>query len=178
MTIVVVLLVLLAASAAAFFFAINALVNVIRFRVPYVTTPDWAIRWLCKNLKLTNEQVVDLGCGDARVLIALKQHFPNITATGYEQQWWPYVIARWRTRNTGVAVRKENFYKTNLGDATIVFFFLIDSVMPRVEQLLKKQLKRGARVYSYGFRFPTWQPEEQIVNPKRPNGSKINVYLR
>lgn len=202
------LLLMLVASAVALVLALNTMVALFRFRVPYVATPPWAIDWLCDNLPLLPEEgmsrsdrgggsppplqggvpsteaerlalggvVCDLGCGDARVLIALKKKFPAIKATGYEAAWFPYLLARWRTRRTGVTIRHQNFYQANLQDPDVVFCFLIHSVMPKVEQLLRSQLKPGATVFSYGFVFPTWRPAERIVNPKNPSGSKINIY--
>lgn len=177
------LFLMLGASLIALVFALYALFSLMRDKVPYVSTPQWAIEWLCEHAPLPLQKggvgggvVYDLGCGDARVLTAIKARHPDITAIGVERNWWPYFLARLRTRGTGVMIRHADFYKTDLRDADIVFCFLIHSVMPKVEQLLRAQLKPGATVYSYGFAFPTWQPSERIHNPARPEGSKINVY--
>ncbi|MBI4092826.1 MAG: hypothetical protein HY420_02775 [Candidatus Kerfeldbacteria bacterium] len=184
MVIIVLLLFILIASAVALVLSLNALINIFRDKVPYVSTPKWAIDWLCQHASLLLQGgvarsagvVYDLGCGDARVLIALKKYFPDITAIGYERNWWPYILAKARIRRTGVKVYRRNFYKADLKNADIVFCFLIHSVMPKVENLLRSQLKPGATVYSYGFTFPNWQPTERIANPNNPKGSKINVY--
>ncbi len=192
------LLVMLVASAVALVFALNTMLTLFRFRVPYVATPQWAIDWLCANMMgqsplLSKERgrgevyppplqgggrgvVYDLGCGDARVLIALKKKFPAIKAIGYEAAWFPYLLARWRTHRSGITIRHQNFYLADLQDADMVFCFLIHSVMPKVEQLMRSQLKPGTTVFSYGFTFPTWQLVNRIANPKNPGGSKLNVY--
>lgn len=195
------LVLVLVASAVALLFALNTMWNLFRNKVPYVSTPQWAIDWLCANLverspllgkekgrgEVTSPPfqggvarsagvVYDLGCGDGRVLKALKQRFPHITAIGYERNWWPYVMAKLRNRASGVKIRRADFYQADLTDADVVFCFLIHSVMPRVERLLRSQLKRGATVYSYGFTFPTWRPSERIANPEKSQGSKLNVY--
>lgn len=177
MVIIVILLFCLVLALAALGFALNSLTSLFRDKVPYVSTPDWAIDWLQDNLKLPDGAVVyDLGCGDARVLIELKNKFPQIRAIGYELQWWPYLLARWKSRGSGVTIKRESFYHADLSDATIVFCFLITSVMTKVEAMLKQKLKPGTTVYSYGFTFPTWEPVERITNPARPQGSKINIY--
>lgn len=163
-------------------FALNTLVNLFRDKVPYVSTPKWAIDWLCENLPLPSRErlgegvIYDLGCGDGRVLIALKKKFPTITAIGYERNWWPFILAKIRTKGSDIIIRRKNFYHADLSDARIVFCFLIHSVMPKVEKLLRSQLKPGAIVYSYGFMFPCWKPTAQITNPERPHGSKLNFY--
>ena len=53
--------------------------------VPFVPTPKRVMRKMIEfaNLK-GRETVYDLGCGDARILIALMRKFPHIHAIGYE----------------------------------------------------------------------------------------------
>ncbi|MFH0829442.1 MAG: class I SAM-dependent methyltransferase [Candidatus Kerfeldbacteria bacterium] len=185
-------------SLVALVLALNTLISLFRDKVPYVSTPRWAIDWLRDNVMqysplLAKERgggevsppslqgggrgaVYDLGCGDARVLIAIKQRYPTITAIGYERNWWPFILAKARIRGTGVKVYRQNFYQADLRNADVVFCFLIHSVMPKVETLLRSQLAPGATVYSYGFSFPTWKPSRRIENPTRPQGSKLNIY--
>lgn len=204
MLLLIFLYLFLLAALIALAFSLNTLFNLLRDKVPFVSTPQWAIDWLCANMieqspLLSKERgrgevspppfkgggsprrrggvVYDLGCGDARVLIALKQRHPNITAIGYERNWWPFILAKARIRGTGVTVYHRNFYNADLRNADVVFCFLIQSVMPKVETLLQEQLKPGAVVYSYGFTFPNWKPARRIENPNRPRGSKINEYV-
>ncbi len=175
--IIPVLVAFLVVALAALALSLNALVNMIRDRAPYVPTTDWAIDWMSKHLALRSGAVVyDLGCGDARVLIALARAFPGIRAIGYERNWWPYLLARWRSRGTSVEIRYGNFFRADLRDADVVFCFLIHSVMGKVERFLRPQIRPTAVVYSYGFRFPDWPPSDTIVNPARPDGSRLLAY--
>lgn len=174
---VVVLIIILLGVIVGLVFAVNALWNFFRFKVPFVATPHWVIGWLVENLHPREGSIVyDLGCGDARVLAALKRRFPSIQAIGYEHSWWPYLLAKVQTHRSGIEIRRTDFYSADLRDANVVFCFLITSVMPRVEALLRSSLKPGAVVYSYGFRFPNWRPSEEIANPRRPHGSRLLVY--
>lgn len=149
--------------------------------MPFVTTPKWVIEKLVNKIDLKNNSIVfDLGCGDARILLALEKKFSNLKLIGYELAWWPYVVAKLKIelKKSKIKVFHQNFYKTDLSNADLIFCFLIDSVMPKLEKQLKEQLKPGARVISYGFKFPNWQPVEIIANPKKPRGSKINIYQK
>ncbi|MFH0853364.1 MAG: hypothetical protein V1853_03070 [bacterium] len=158
-------------------FALNALFSLFRDKVPYVPTPNWAVEWLAANLDLkAGEVVYDLGCGDGRILKALKKNYPDIRAIGYERGWWPFLLAKWNTRGTGVEIRFANFYQADLSDGDVIFCFLIHSVMAKVKNNLQSQLKPGSQVYSFGFRFPDWQPAEEYINPKKPEGSKLRLY--
>ncbi|MBI3572897.1 MAG: hypothetical protein HY092_01720 [Candidatus Kerfeldbacteria bacterium] len=178
MGLLVFLIIILVAAVIALFFALDALVTLFRYKVPFVSTSGWAIDWLKQNLKLDGHDVIyDLGCGDARVLIALAKKFPAASFVGIEAQWWPYLLAKWKSRKfTNVKIFRQDFYKSDLSSATIIFCFLITSVMPRVEVKLKESLRSGTMVFSYGFRFPNWTTEQQIANPKRREGSKLNAY--
>lgn len=177
MLLIVILLLILVAALVALVFALNALWSVIRNKVPYVPTPRWAVEWMAKHVGLSENAVVyDLGCGDARVLRALKKAHPSIRAIGYEIAWWPYLLARWRSRGTGVEIRHASYFHADLHDADLIFCFLLDAVMADTETLLRKQLKKGASVYSYGFRFPDWQASEEIRNPRPRGHSSLWVY--
>lgn len=171
------LLVILIAAATAFVFSVNALLCLLRDRVPYVPTPAWAIHWMVKHVHLTDGlKVYDLGCGDGRVLRALKGVRPGIVAIGFELAWWPYLLAKWRSRKSDIILRRQSFYRANLYDADVIFCFLMTSLMPKVEGALRGQLRSGTTIISYAFPFPTWQPAEVVTNPKKPNGSKLYIY--
>lgn len=159
------------------FFLLNAFVDLARYRVPYVSTPGWTIDWLSRNARFSNGAVLyDLGCGDARMLIALKKKFSNITAKGLEGALWPYVLSRWKTHGKGIVIHRQDFYHADIHDADVIFCFLVPSAMPRLEKFLRSQLKAGTVVYSYALRFPTWQPVQEVINPKNPKGSKLLIY--
>lgn len=149
--------------------------------MPFVTTPKWVIEKFVDKIDLKNNSIVyDLGCGDAKVLFALEKKFPNLKLIGYELAWWPYVVAKLKIKlkKSKIKILHQNFYKANFSDADIIFCYLIDTVMPKLESQLKIQLKPGAKVFSYGFKFPNWQPAEIIPNPLKPKGSKINFYQK
>lgn len=158
-------------------FAISSLFFLLRDRIPYVASPAWVIDWLATNIQLRpGAIVVELGCGDARVLRALVRTRPDIRAIGYERNWWPYLFARWRNRGWPVEIRRADFYKADLQTADAVYGYLLVDVMPRVEKMLRSKMKSGARFYSYAFRLPTWEPVEIVSNPAKPSGSKLFVY--
>lgn len=176
-----ILFLILAASLVALLFTLNTFYALLKVKVPYVVTPAWAIDYIVNKIPFKDNDVVyDLGCGDARFLIALKKKYPNIKATGYELAWWPYLNAKQKIRKSrlNIDLRRKNFYNVKLSEADVIFCFLIHSIMPRLEKKLLEELKPGALVISYGFKFPNWKPKEMISNPDKPKGSKINIYQR
>lgn len=152
-------------------------VALLRDRVPYVPTPTWVIDWLVANAQIPDRtSVVDLGCGDGRVLAALKAAHPSLHAIGYERNWLPYVLAKKRTERFGVEIRRTDFFKADLHDADIVYCYLLHSVMERVKNIFERQLTSGTTVYAYAFRVPDWPIEKIIPDPSSNHKSPLFVY--
>jgi len=167
--------------SAALIFVSNLFYNTIRVKVPYIKTSRWAVKTILKEIKPTKgDKVVELGCGNARVIRAIKKKYPQIKAKGYEVAWWPYLKAKQKIKKEKLDIDliRKNFYNTDLSEADIIFCFLINSVMPRLEKKLQKELKSGAIVISYIFSFPNWPTKKVIENPKRSGSSKINIYQK
>lgn len=174
------LLLFLLGSLIAVAFSVNALFNTLRFGLPFVSTPRWAIEWLRDHLTLTDRDVVvELGCGSAPVLASLGAKFPGTTFIGIEIQWWPFLLAKWRTRRLpNVEIRHANFLKVDLSSATLIYGFFITVMMPKVAKLLEAQLHLGVPVISFGFALPGWTAEREVANPGSGHGSKIRFYRR
>lgn len=174
------LFVFLLAGIISCLFSLNALYTTLKTGLPYVSTPDWAIDWLKKNLRLTDRDVVyEWGCGDARVLSTIASANPQATFIGIEIQWWPYLWAKWRTRNqSNVTIIRGDFLKADMSNATLVYGFFITVMMPKVAERLSNVLRDGAQVISFGFSLPGWTPAAEIPNPKKAKGSKIRIYKK
>lgn len=174
------LFVFLAAGIISCIFSLNALYTTLKTGLPYVSTPDWAIDWLKKNIHLgSNDIVYELGCGDARVLSSIATANPEAKFVGIEIQWWPYFWAKWRTRHqSNVTIIRGDFLKTELTNATLVYGFFITVMMPKVAERLQTVLQNGVKVISFGFALPGWTPIEEIPNPKKSKGSKIRIYKK
>lgn len=170
--------VLLAIAVVAAVYVTYSFVTLLRDRVPYVPTPAWVIEWLAQNVAIPEQAtVIDIGCGDGRVLRALKQAHPTIHAIGYERNWHPYLLAK-RAGHGQIDIRRQSFYQADLSEANVLYCYLLKSAMPKVQPLLERQLRPGTIVYSYAFQFPDWQPTQIIPNPEKTEASKLSIYQR
>lgn len=147
-------------------------------RVPFAPTPQAHVDRVMDVLLVGKNKIFyDLGCGDGRFIFAAARRGAN--ATGFEVAPWPFLKTAVRRLISGsnAKVKFSNFYYRDLHDADAIFCFLIYSVMPRVEEKLRRELKTGARVACYGFKLPTWKPD-QIIDfyPERKKSSKLFVY--
>ena len=149
--------------------------------VPFAKTPYRAIKKIINALDIKEGQIVyDLGCGDGRFLFAAAK--AGAKAIGFEISPAVYLKAKIIKLLTlsKAKIKYKNFYSANLADADIIFCFLVDSVMPRVEKKLKAELKPGAKVVSYGFFFPNWNISQTILpDPEKDKTtSKIFIYTK
>ena len=60
-----------------------------------------------------------------------------------------------------VTFRREDLFKTDLSDATVVTLYLSNSINIRLRGILQKQLKPGTRIVSHRFTFGDWKPEAE-----------------
>ncbi len=119
-----------------------------------------------KALKLAGlrpgETLIDLGCGDGRVLILAAKEF-EAQAIGIDAG--PVQVARaWINGlfsgvGTQIQVHWGNFLKADLPDADVVFAYLTSDYVPKLEAKLTSQLKPGARVVTISFDFSNWEPD-------------------
>ncbi len=120
------------------------------------------------------------GCGSASTLIAIAKA-TGAKTVGFELSPWAYFLAKLNIKlhNATTKVLYRNFYKQDLSGATIIFCFLLDSVMKKLGYKLDTDLKPGTTVISYAFKIPQWEPSKVInTNPNNPKASKIYIYKR
>jgi SAM-dependent methyltransferase len=126
----------------------------------YVSTSRKRIEAALKMVVMQPEQtLVDLGCGDGRVLRMAARRF-RVSAVGYEINPLAYFIARVLCLGREkIRVRRENFWKIPLASADVVFCYLYPDVMRPLVRKLRKDLKPGTPVISCNFPLPGLQPE-------------------
>ena len=132
------------------------------FGPPSVPTRHDRIRKALQLAKLRpNEILYDLGAGDGRVLVIAAKEF-GAQAVGVEIGPVQCAISWGNAFRNGIGskvkVEMGNFYHTNLGRADVVFAYLTSDQAGRLQEKLKKELKKGARVVTISFNLPDWEP--------------------
>lgn len=126
---------------------------------PYVPSPRRAaVKALLLARLQPGETLVDLGCGDGRVLRLAASEF-GARAIGVEMNpVWAWV-AGWRSRRfEGVRVVRGLMSGADISGADVVYLFLSEGSAARLAGELPGRLKAGCRVVSYGFSLPGWEP--------------------
>ena len=133
-----------------------AFAGVLLVGAPYLPTLRPQIRTAFELLDLKEGQtVLELGCGDGKVLIAAAEK--GYRAIGVELNLFLWAIAWLRTRRyrDRVQVIWGNFWRTTWPPADAVFVFLLDRFMPRLDDYMQK---RGGKLVSIAFRIPGAKP--------------------
>jgi SAM-dependent methyltransferase len=145
---------------------------------PFVPVPGHAEEKILEHLRLSEGSVLyDLGCGDGRLLLKAVERFPGITAIGIERAWRPYLLARFKTRNSLIQIRRGDFFQSDLSDATHIFFYLFPGIPDRLLSIMKKQCTPGTRIISCDFPAEAFVPSEIIsIESPAPRGKKLFVY--
>jgi len=122
------------------------------------------------------ELLVDIGCGDGRVLREAWNLY-GVICLGFEINPIAYTKARLLTMGRkGMEIRCRNFWKADLGKADIVSCYLFPDVMRRLGAKLGKELASGARVISFNFPIPGWKHEAVLRADSRLHNDPIYIY--
>lgn len=140
----------------------------------FVPMPRSGVQRVIRLLALRGgEKAVDVGSGDGRLLIALAE--AGAEAYGFEHNLLLVWRSRRNMRRAGLShkafVRWSNFWNEDFSSFDTVTIYGIPYIMGRLEKKLRAELRPGARVVSYSFRFPTWQPvksEKRIYLYQQP----------
>lgn len=159
----IVLAIVAIGSLIFFFFAVCSIYTNLTTGVPWVKIPEENIIKIFKEINLPkNSLIYDLGCGDGRVIIAADKI--GFKARGIELSFYPYLKAKLKilTGKSRAEIKLQDFYKENLNQADAIFVFLTGQALIKLEHKLKRELKSGAIVISYGFTLPGWQIHKTI----------------
>lgn len=138
----------------------------VRLDVPFVRTPARLHTLILDALKIQDGDVVyELGSGDGSFTLAAAQQYPHAMFVGIERNPLLYTYARLRllrSERKNVRFVRENFFNTDLGSATKLFFYLDKSVMPHIYPKLASELRAGTVLASRAFTFAEKEPREVI----------------
>ena len=134
--------------------------------VIYVPTPHEVVDEMLRVAGVKPGDVLyDLGSGDGRIPIAAAQKF-GIRATGIDIDAERIQEAEQNARAAGVTdlvqFRREDLFKADFRDATVVTLYLLPDLNARLRPRLWAELKPGTRIVSHQFAMGDWLPEKTI----------------
>eukprot|EP00967_Tisochrysis_lutea_P008131 scaffold9712_cov32-Tisochrysis_lutea.AAC.4 len=156
---------------------------------PFVPTPPEVCRRLLQLGRLrAGERVVDLGCGDGRMLVTAVTEFGAASATGYELNSSLVRMAREHASTSAshrraepdgsIVVHEADALQAgadgSLAAADLVTLYLSTQGNAALLPMLRRTLRPGARVVSFHWEMPTEvSPSEVVKMPK----TGVSLYL-
>ncbi len=135
---------------------------------PYLQTPDRVVSKMLEmaNVK-PNDLVYDLGSGDGRIVIAAAQQF-GAKAIGIEidpelikesDRESKSAIAQTPKIRDQIKFVRQDFFKTDLSNATVITLYLLPEVNLRILSEIFPKLKSGTRILSYAYDLGALLPD-------------------
>ncbi len=125
------------------------------YGVPFVATPyGLAKEALMMCVISKNDVFYDLGCGDGRMVFLAEQAGAK-KVVGYETALWPYVmcVARKWISGSRAQFYKQDFFEKPIGDATIIYAYLMPDPIKKLEEKIKKECRPYTRLVIQDYPF-------------------------
>ena len=113
-----------------------------------------------------NDLVYDLGCGDGRIVImAVKEKGARGVGVDLDPQRIKESVANAKKAGITDRVRfiRQDLFKTDFKDATVMMLYLWPEVNLRLRPKLLADLKPGTRVVSHSHTMGDWEPDAKSV---------------
>jgi hypothetical protein len=128
----------------------------------WVPTPRRVVRRMLSLAEVgSGDTLFELGSGDGRIMFMAAREF-GAEAVGIEADPLRVLLTlAWirLTCLTGrVSVLWGNFFKKDLGAASVVTIYQSTEINNRLKDKFTRELKPGTRVVSHAFMFDGWEP--------------------
>lgn len=122
-----------------------------------------------------NEVFMDLGSGDARVLIAARKK-SKIRGIGIEISPFTAMLSRFRIWQkvgfvSNIQIKCENFLRSDISQADVIYCNLNSTALLLLKEKFATELKKGARVYSLGVEIP------EVKFTEKTDVGDLNLYM-
>lgn len=133
--------------------------------VAYVPTPDFVVEEMLDMAGVgPGDYVIDLGCGDGRIVIAAAKrgafgHGVDLDPQRIEEAWE-------NAEKEGVADNvvfvEENIYETDFSKANVITMYLFPTINIKLRPSLLEKLEPGSRLVSHDFSMDDWKADKHV----------------
>lgn len=151
---------------------------------PYLQTPPEVVLKMLEMAKVDKDDLVyDLGSGDGRIVIAAAQKF-GARAIGIEidpeliresERESKFAIAKTPEIRDRIQFIKQDFFKTDLRDATVIALYLLPQANLRVRSEILPKLKAGTRIISHEYDLGDLAPNQ--TEKVKVGNREYRIYL-
>jgi cyclopropane fatty-acyl-phospholipid synthase-like methyltransferase len=136
------------------------------YLAPPIATPQPLVEWMLRIAEVGPDDVVmDLGCGDGRIVITAVREF-GAAGICLDLDQRQLQIAREKARAAGVEDRIEFVQADAMGadvrEATVVTMYFGMRVHQELAEILEPQMAPGERIVTHQFPIKAWTPTRTI----------------
>ena len=133
---------------------------------PYVETPPHAVEAMLEIARVERaDTVMDLGCGDGRIVIAAAQNY-GCRGVGVDLNPENIEIGKRAAERAGVShlveFVRDDLHDVSLAEASVVTLYLLPHVNLELRERMRCELRPGARVVSRRFDMGDWAPDIRV----------------
>ncbi|MCH2171004.1 class I SAM-dependent methyltransferase [Myxococcota bacterium] len=148
--------------------------------IVYVGTPHDVVRAMLRLAQLHREDVVyDLGCGDARILIAAAKQY-GTRGVGFEIDPEVADLARRNVRANGldgrIRIEERDIYEVDLAPADVIMVYLLPRLVTALVPAFE-QLRPGSRIVSHDAGIHGIPADEVVVFRSREDSALHTISL-
>lgn len=146
--------------------------------LPFVATPPEVVHRMLELAKVgSSDTVMDLGCGDGRILLSALSDFGAKMAVGYEIRGdlIKDALDMFESKNLidRVKLIKGDLLNADLSEASVIAIFLTGTGNDKLRSKFEEEVKPGTRIVSHDFGVDGWKPGKV----ESFGGHKIYLYL-
>jgi 16S rRNA A1518/A1519 N6-dimethyltransferase RsmA/KsgA/DIM1 with predicted DNA glycosylase/AP lyase activity len=128
----------------------------------FPSSPD-IVRMMLRLASTSKDDIIlDLGCGDGRILIMAVKEFGAKKAVGYEMRPELYRETLNKVMQMGLGGRivlyNDDLMRADLREATVITVYLTTDGNEKLRPKLLKDARKGTRIVSHDFVFDKWNP--------------------
>lgn len=134
-----------------------------RLDVPYVPTPQEVVDRMLEIAKVSGKDfVMDIGCGDGRMLVTAASKF-GARGRGVDLNPQRIKEANANAQKANVADKVtfevKNLFDTSIKDADVLAMYLLPSVNLQLRPRILDEMKPGSRIVSHSFDMGDWDAD-------------------
>jgi precorrin-6B methylase 2 len=146
--------------------------------LPFVATPPEVVHRMLELAKVSPLDIVmDLGCGDGRILLSALSDFGAKMAIGYEIRGDlikdAYDIFESKNLIDRVKLIKGDLLGANLAEASVIAIYLTGTGNDKLRSKFEEEVRPGTRIVSHDFGVDGWKP----AKVENFFGHKIYLYI-
>lgn len=172
-TVLIIFLILLGIAVIGFFYS---LYFGLIFTTPWLPLSQKDVNRMLESAEINPDDILyDLGSGDGRIVLTAARKY-KIKSVGLEIAWplcfWSGLLTRLTRLNKLAKIKCENFFQSDLSEATLVVFYLSPRTIEKLVPVLKEKLRPGTRIISARFKINDWP----VLKVDRPTEKDKPIY--